>query len=151
MVSLAAYLVPQTFVLHASLPLTVSGKIDRRALARDADAAPLQWRDGDSLQAQLIDLWKQLLSIDRLDAEDNLFDRGARSLIVVRAVTELRRRGHVLSAVQVYEHPSVAAQAALLGMTSHTRDARAGAGEDTRGAAQRAAFARFGPRAGGSR
>ncbi len=151
MASLAAYLVPQTFVLHAALPLTASGKVDRRTLAREADASPLQWRADGSLQDQLIDLWKQLLSIDRLDAADNLFDHGARSLIVVRALTELRRRGHVLSAAQVYEHPSVAAQAALLDTTAGTRDVHARASADTRGAAQRAAFARFGPRVGGAR
>ena len=151
MVSLAAYLVPQTFVLHAALPLTASGKIDRRALAREADMLTLHWLDGASLQDQLLGLWKQLLALDQLDTEDNLFDRGARSLIVVRALTELRRRGHVLSAAQVYEHPSVAAQAVLLGAPSATRDGYVEPRADTRGSAQRAAFARFGPRAGGAR
>lgn len=142
--SLAAYLIPQTFVVHAALPLTASGKIDRRALARQAEAAPLRWRDGASLQDQLLDLWKQLLSLDQLDGADNLFDRGARSLIVVRALTELRRRGHVLSAAEVYEHPNVAAQAVLLGAPAAARDAQVDTSADRRGAAQRAAFARFG-------
>jgi amino acid adenylation domain-containing protein len=148
--ALAAYLVPQTFALHATLPLTASGKIDRRALAQAADAAPLRWRDGDGLQNQLMGMWKQLLSVSELDAADNLFDRGARSLIVVRALTELRKHGHVLSAAQIYEYPSIAAQAALLGAAPHARDARADLSERTRGAAQRAAFARFGPPAGGA-
>jgi len=112
--ALAGYLRPQAYVVHALLPQTPSGKIDRRALAR-RDAQPaLRWRDDAPLAEQLLDLWRQLLDADDLDAEANLFDHGARSLIVVRALTELRRRGIVLTAAQVYEHPSAAAQAALL-------------------------------------
>lgn len=147
--ALAAYLVPQEFVVHAALPLTASGKIDRRELVRQADAQALRWRDGAPLQEQLLDLWRQLLGVAALDAQENLFERGARSLLVVRALTELRRHGHVLSAAQVYEHPSVAAQAAALGAAP----AAPAAGEDVRerGERQRAAFARFGPRAGGAR
>ena len=94
-------------------------------------------------------MWQQLLGTDAFDADANLFDHGARSLLVVRALTELRRRGHVLSAVQVYEHPSVAAQAALLAVAPvAVRDAGA---ERERATSQRAAFARFGPGARGAR
>ena len=94
-------------------------------------------------------MWQQLLGTDAFDAQANLFDHGARSLLVVRALTELRRHGHVLSAVQVYEHPSVAAQATLLTVAPPpARDPRV---ERERASAQRAAFARFGPHAGGTR
>ena len=145
--TLAPWLVPRTFALHAALPLTASGKVDRRALARD-DGAALQWRDDAPLAGQLLELWRQLLDAPALAADANLFDHGARSLLVVRALTELRRHGVVLSAAQVYEHPSVAAQLAVLeGRT--TRDE--GAREAGRGAAQRAAFARFAPRTGDAR
>lgn len=147
--SLASYLVPHEFALHATLPLTPSGKIDRRALARQGEEAQLRWRDSDSLHNQLMALWEQLLGVAELDAGANLFDHGARSLTVVRALTELRRHGHVLSVAQVYEHSSVAAQVALLDAAPGARDS--GADEQARGAAQRAAFARFGPRGGGVR
>lgn len=147
--ALAAYLVPQEIVVHAALPLTASGKIDRRELARQAEAQALHWRAGASLQEQLLELWRQLLGAPALEAHENVFEHGARSLLVVRALTELRRHGHVLSAAQVYEHPSAAAQAAALGATPPV----AAANEDVRGRGerQRAALARFGPRGGGGR
>jgi len=145
--TLAPWLVPRTFAIHAALPLAASGKIDRRALARDADQA-LHWREGAPLAEQWLDLWRQLLDAPQLGADDNLFDHGARSLLVVRALTELRRHGHVLSVVQAYEYPSVAAQVALL-EGGAVRDE--GRREAERGVAQRAAFARFAPRAGGAR
>jgi len=146
---LAAHLVPQAYRMHAMLPQTASGKVDRRALAAADAQAPLHWLDGAPLQRQLLHMWQQLLGTDAFDADANLFDHGARSLLVVRALTELRRRGHVLSAVQVYEHPSVAAQAALLAAAPvAVRDAGA---ERERATSQRAAFARFGPGARGAR
>ncbi len=146
---LAPYLVPQEFVLHAALPLTASGKIDRGALVRDAAAAPLRWREELPLAARLADLWRQLLGADALAVDANVFEHGARSLLVVRLLTELRRRGLVLSAAQVYEHPSAAAQAALLEAAPPRTEVDAG--ERSRAAAQRAALARFGPRPGGAR
>ncbi|HEY6942484.1 non-ribosomal peptide synthetase, partial [Dokdonella sp.] len=144
--SLAHYLVPHAVEVHDALPLTASGKVDRRALAAAPVAEPLRWLEGASLPNQLLDLWKQLLGVDHLDVEANLFDHGARSLLVVRALTELRRHGYVLSVAQAYEHPTVAAQAAALSAAPAPATAD---GARARGVAQRAAFARFGPRAGG--
>lgn len=142
---LAAYLVPHAFVVLPALPLTASGKIDRRTLAGNGAQAPLVWPEAASLHEQLTALWQQLLGVATFDAHDNLFDLGARSLTVVRALTELRRRGfRTLSAVQIYEHPSVAKLTALLSGAS----AATAVVDDTqaRGDRQRAALARFGPR-----
>jgi len=146
---LAAYLVPQAFVVLPVLPLTASGKIDRRTLAQGGGNTVLVWPEGVSLEQQLTTLWQQLLGISKLDAQDNLFDLGARSLTVVRALTELRRRGfRTLSAVQIYEHPNVAKLAALL---TATEAAIQPDGAQARGDRQREALARFGPPPGGLR
>lgn len=147
--SLAAYLVPQAVLMHAALPLTASGKVDRRALAATSATEPLQWREDAPLVEQLRELWQHLLGVARLDVHANLFDHGARSLLVVAALTELRRHGHVLGAAQVYEHPTIAAQAAVLAAPA----AAAGGSEadPARAAARRAAFTRFGARSGGGR
>ncbi|HEV7490904.1 MAG TPA: non-ribosomal peptide synthetase, partial [Rhodanobacteraceae bacterium] len=147
---LAPYLVPRAFHVHAALPLTASGKIDRRALENGFANATLQWLEGAALAQQLLHLWKQLLGMDALDVDANLFENGARSLLVVRALTELRRHGHVLSAAQIYESPTICAQVALL-ETGTTKDAHSSVAERARGAAQRTAFARFGAHGGGQR
>ncbi|HEY8682597.1 MAG TPA: non-ribosomal peptide synthetase, partial [Rhodanobacter sp.] len=91
---LAPYLVPQSFILHAALPQTASGKIDRRALAEAVDPVAFAWIEDAPLDQQLLAMWQQLLGADELRADDNLFDFGARSLTVVHALTELRRHGY---------------------------------------------------------
>ena len=147
---LAAYLVPQRFVAWPLLPLTASGKIDRRVLAGEGAQAPLHWPEGVPLAQQLAALWQQLLGLAAIDPEANLFDLGARSLTVVRALTELRRRGYrTLSAAQIYEHPSVAKLAALLAAATAVASAPSVTpADEARGERQRAALARFGPRKG---
>jgi amino acid adenylation domain-containing protein len=142
--SLPAYMVPQEFAVHALLPLTASGKIDRRRLAHEDAQTAITWNERAPLAEQIASLWKQLLGVTQLGANANLFDHGARSLTVVQALTELRRRDHVLSVAQVYEHPTIAAQVALLGEPKTV----VAATDDGRGERQRAALSRF-ARAGG--
>jgi amino acid adenylation domain-containing protein len=142
--ALPAYMVPQEFAVHALLPLTASGKIDRRRLAHEEAQSAIGWNERAPLAEQVASLWKQLLGVTQLGASANLFDHGARSLTVVQALTELRRRGHVLSVAQVYEHPTIAAQIALLSEPK----AVVAATDDGRGERQRAALSRF-ARAGG--
>ena len=139
---LPPWMVPQRFVVHAALPQTATGKIDRRALACEEQEEHLPWYAHASLQQQLRALWAQLLDLAELDVDANLFDTGARSLTVVRALTELRRHGvRGLSAAQVYEHPTVAGQAALL--TAAPESTFAADAARLRGECQRGAFARF--------
>ena len=138
--TLAHYLEPQAYVLHAALPQTASGKVDRRALARHAGSA-LEWRAELPLIERVAGLWRQLLARDAIAPAANLFDLGASSLSVVHALAELRRHGHVLTVAQVYENPSVAALSALL--DGALSDAKPDANADLRGARQRAALARF--------
>ncbi|MBS0433237.1 MAG: non-ribosomal peptide synthetase [Proteobacteria bacterium] len=144
---LAEYLVPQQFVMHAALPLTDSGKIDRRALENSGTQIPLQWPESAPLEEQLRWLWQQLLDVPQLDLHTSVFDHGARSLTVIRALNELRQRGfRNISAVQIYEHPNVAAMAGLL--RGDTDGASAVGDAHVRGQNQRAALARFASRPG---
>ncbi len=143
---LASYLVPKSFVVHAALPLTASGKIDRFALAVREVEAPWIWPDGAPIQQQLAALWKHLLHLDDLDINANLFELGAASLTVVRALTELRRRGfRALTAALVFEHPSVVKQAALFDTPPASETASEARERSER---QRVALSRFDPRRG---
>lgn len=139
---LPAWMVPQEFVVHATLPQTATGKIDRRALAQEQQGAPIAWPADASLQQQLRALWTQLLERADLDDHANLFDHGARSLTVVRALTELRRHGFdAVNAAQIYEYPTIAGQAALL--SAAPQAATTGEAARNRGMQQREALARF--------
>ena len=141
---LAVHLLPHQFHVHVALPLTASGKVDRHVLARQNLDKPLTWVNDASLEEQMTAMWQQLLDVAPIAADDNVFDHGARSLTVIQALTQLRKHGHVLSAAQVYDTPSIAGMVRILG-TPRVAD-RTVAAARARGEQQRDALKRFGPR-----
>ncbi|RKH60419.1 non-ribosomal peptide synthetase [Corallococcus aberystwythensis] len=89
---LPAHMVPSAFVKLERLPLTPSGKVDRKALpspdmraGQDSYVAP---REGwESLVAEL---WAPLLGVPRVGAHDHFFELGGHSLLATRVVSRLR-------------------------------------------------------------
>ncbi|WP_186112797.1 type I polyketide synthase, partial [Burkholderia gladioli] len=93
---LPAELVPATIERRASLPLTASGKVDRRALGEAAaDAASSAARafeapQGD-LEAAVAALFAQVLEVPQVGRHDNFFECGGHSLRALRAISRIRK------------------------------------------------------------
>jgi natural product biosynthesis luciferase-like monooxygenase protein len=109
---LPAYMVPSRIVRLERMPLTPNGKIDRRALPapghRNAPAAGGGAEPDTDLEKTIADCWRQVLQIERVGVEDNFFDIGGHSLLVVqlhRLLTE-RLEGD-LSLVDLYRFPTI--------------------------------------------
>jgi len=116
---LPEYMVPVRFIMLEALPTTPSGKIDRRALPLPS-AAPVRSTDAADLPALCRALWQDLLGVATIDAHQNLFDLGARSLLVLRFVSQLKDAGVMhIGVADVYDRPTLA------GLTAARRDARA--------------------------
>ncbi|OEC33738.1 hypothetical protein A7D25_17265 [Pseudomonas sp. 21C1] len=115
-VRLPDYMLPSQFVRLDALPLSSSGKVERKALP-----APLQ-RDGHSggalsqpWQAQLAELWEELLGCGAVGSEDNFFALGGHSLLAARLVARIaERHGRRLPLRAVFERPQLGELAAYL-------------------------------------
>jgi acyl-coenzyme A synthetase/AMP-(fatty) acid ligase len=89
------YMIPQQFVALERLPLTPSGKIDRKALTLPAQAGEMA---GDQpktpAERYLADLWADLIgsSVSRIGANDNFFDVGGHSLLALQAISRIQAR-----------------------------------------------------------
>jgi len=110
---LPEYMVPSAFATLDALPLTVSGKVDRRALpALDRVRAELE----DAFVAPrtpteevLAKIWSQLLGIDQVGVTDNFFDIGGHSLLATQLVSRLRETFQVEVPLHYFfETPTVA-------------------------------------------
>lgn len=66
------------------------------------------------IEKLLVDIWSELLDID-VRAEENVFDIGAYSLLVVDVVARMREAGVQIRAMDVFDHPAPAELAAHLG------------------------------------
>jgi amino acid adenylation domain-containing protein/thioester reductase-like protein len=91
---LPPYMIPSHIVQVERMPLTPSGKIDRKALsrvstevAREEEYMPPR----DEIEAKVAAAWKKALKIEKLSVFDNLFEIGGNSLAAVQVVSELNR------------------------------------------------------------
>jgi amino acid adenylation domain-containing protein len=115
---LPAHLVPQAFVQLDALPLTVHGKLDRKALpepdasalARQAYEAPL-----GATEAAMAAIWAEVLGLEQVGRHDNFFELGGHSLLAVSLTARLRQAGLEADVRTLFGQPTVAALAATLG------------------------------------
>ena len=118
--SLPEYMIPSTFVSITAMPLTPNGKIDRKALPSPEAVTPSVTIGhiapiGD-LERQIADIWRDLLAIETVGRQDNIFDLGANSLLTMQANSRLSRiLGRPLPLVSMFRYPTVASLAAHLG------------------------------------
>lgn len=92
---LPEFMVPAAFVSLDALPLTPSGKIDRRALPAPAGAdAPTRGFAAPvgEMETTVAAIWKELLRVERVGRDDDFFELGGHSLIATRMVSRLRDR-----------------------------------------------------------
>jgi non-ribosomal peptide synthetase component F len=107
---LPAYMVPAAVVALEALPLTVNGKLDKRALPapeyQDVDhyRAP-----ADAAENILAGIYAQMLGVERVGVDDSFFDLGGNSLLAMRLVARVEAELGVEVAVQaVFDEPTVA-------------------------------------------
>jgi hypothetical protein len=92
---LPAYMVPAAFVFLDEFPLTPSGKVDRKALdrlesRRQADEDAYQ-PPRTPTEAFLAELWRELLSVERIGLRDNFFDLGGHSLLAMKVIARVEK------------------------------------------------------------
>ncbi len=110
---LPAYMIPAAFVMLEELPLTPSGKIDRRALpAPDASRPELaqQFVSPRTMTEELIaGIWTELLRVERAGVHDNFFELGGHSLLATQVIARMREMLNVeLPLRAFFEVPTVA-------------------------------------------
>ncbi|MBW5449441.1 hypothetical protein GE107_25860, partial [Cohnella sp. CFH 77786] len=121
---LPAYMIPEAFVQLESMPLTASGKADRKALPEPEEematgteyAAP-----ENGTEMKLAALWAELLQRERVGVHDNFFELGGHSLLLVRMHKRLEQEfGRLLSVTDLFAYPSVAKLAEYLDRHNRT-------------------------------
>jgi amino acid adenylation domain-containing protein/FkbM family methyltransferase len=117
--ALPAYMVPSTIAILDALPLTPSGKLDRRELpsleaAASASEAP-EAEPLTEMQARLGAIWTELLEHE-VGIDDNFFEVGGHSLLAIRLVARLRADvGVKLTLKALLDAPTIRELAARVG------------------------------------
>jgi amino acid adenylation domain-containing protein len=127
---LPEHMIPAEFVPLERMPLGANGKIDAAALPEPGRADPNgRHSASESLvgetQIKLGDIWRELLSLDRVGPSDNFFSAGGHSLRLVVLSARVQRAFGVTLPLRLYfEHPTIAGIAELIERRSNDVDAR---------------------------
>ena len=111
------YMLPVAFVMIEALPLTVNGKLDRKALPAP-EASAVITREYEPPQGEIetivAELWQELLHVPRVGRHDHFFELGGHSLLVVSMVERLRTQGLIGEVRAIFTASSLSEYAATL-------------------------------------
>ena len=106
------YMTPASFVALETLPLTLSGKVDRRALPAPEGGRLRPERTyvapRNGAEEALVHIWQEVLRLERVGIRDNFFELGGDSILSILVVTRARRAGLQLTPRQIFQHQTVA-------------------------------------------
>ena len=110
---LPEYMVPSAYVVLEALPLTPSGKVDRRALqAQDLlrpELAEPYTAPRSSVEEVVAGIWRSVLGVERVGVHDSFFELGGHSLLATQVVSRVRGALQVeLPLRKLFEEPTVA-------------------------------------------
>lgn len=114
---LPEYMVPGAIVVLDALPLTLNGKLDRRALpapvAEEGRTQAYEEPKGEVEQA-LAQIWREVLHVERVGRHDNFFDLGGSSISAIQLIGRANQAGIKVNLNSIFEERTVANLAAQL-------------------------------------
>jgi acyl carrier protein len=120
-------MVPSAFVTLDALPLTPSGKVDRRSLPDPAevaaDHAPDAVAPRTPIEEAVAAIWSRVLGVERVGVEDDFFVLGGHSLLAAQVVAQVRSDLAVeLPMHSLFTMPTVASLSAEIGRMMESAD-----------------------------
>ncbi|MDQ1355298.1 MAG: hypothetical protein QG657_5608, partial [Acidobacteriota bacterium] len=108
---LPGYMIPSHFVQLEKIPLTGSGKIDRRALSSlkvQAQAEVEFVMPRNEIEKKIANAWKEILELDKVGVNENFFDLGGTSLDIIRLNSKFKEIFHEEETiVQMFRYPTI--------------------------------------------
>jgi surfactin family lipopeptide synthetase C len=105
------YMVPGRFVFLEQLPLTPNGKVDRRGLKgleQPSGLGTTYVMPRSEVEKTIAAIWQQVLQVRQVGIEDNFFDLGGHSLLIVKVQSQLRSQLQVeVPLIDLFRHPTI--------------------------------------------
>ena len=116
---LPEYMIPSSFTLLESMPLTPSGKVDRKALPQADTSRPELEAEyvtpQTGAQQSVAAIWQEVLGLEQVGLYDNFFDLGGHSLLLAQVLAKLREVfRQEITMLDLFQHTTVDALASFL-------------------------------------
>ncbi|NQY62234.1 MAG: amino acid adenylation domain-containing protein [Alteromonadaceae bacterium] len=119
--SLPEYMIPTHFMTLDAMPLTVNGKLDKKALPApqfSREDLACEYEQAHNLTEKAISaVWSSLLLIenDLIGINDNFFALGGDSILAIQMTERLKKQGVKFSTSDVFKYPTISQLAANVG------------------------------------
>ena len=113
------YMVPWTFMVVDSMPLTATGKVDRLALpmpdgTRPAVETPYQ-APGSAIELQLAEIWSEVLALKQVGIHDDFLELGGDSLLAMQVISRVLGRFRVaVTQRELFDAATISEMATLI-------------------------------------
>jgi non-ribosomal peptide synthase protein (TIGR01720 family) len=105
-------MVPSIFVMLDRLPLTSSGKIDRKALPDPDQSRPelttQMVEPRDEVEQALAEIWASVLRLEKVGIYDSFFELGGDSILSIQVVSRATQKGLRVTPKQIFLHRTIA-------------------------------------------
>ena len=119
---LPSYMLPQTIEILSSLPLNRNGKVDRHALPAPAKSAIKAANFRTPTEQRVAAIWEEVLEADSVGPDDDFFDLGGHSLMIVRVLYQINASlGVSLGVPDLFQNPTVEQLADVIDRQQHSR------------------------------
>ncbi len=121
---LPEYMVPKAFIILDEIPVTANGKINKKGLpAPSSEFYQTQEyiEPSTSTEVALAIIWKEVLRFDSIGVNDNFFEIGGNSLLVIQLVSKIKNvLGYKVKVQEVFQFPTITGLASLIENTGES-------------------------------
>ncbi|HEU4904435.1 MAG TPA: non-ribosomal peptide synthetase, partial [Flavisolibacter sp.] len=117
---LPAFMLPAAIVRLDYLPLSASGKVDRKALPAPEEIRQVSGyvAPGNKVEQILVSIWQDVLDVENVGIMDNFFDLGGTSLQSLEIVAKATTSGIALTVENIFEYQTISGLSAQLNVPS---------------------------------
>ena len=113
------FMIPATFTILDTMPLTPNGKVDRKALPiGELDRSTIDSHfvaPRNATEETLANIWAQVIGIKRVGINDNFFELGGDSILGIQITSKANQMGLYLTPDQLFHYPTIAQLADVAG------------------------------------
>ncbi|MGO4953241.1 amino acid adenylation domain-containing protein [Paenibacillus sp. DRB1-1] len=119
-IKLPNYMIPSFYIQLEQMPLTLNGKLDRKALLAleeniHGGAEYVSPKPG--LETKLMDIWQDVLGVQQFSVLDSFFDLGGHSIHALTLMSRMERAGYHATLTDIYHYKTIRALADYLRST----------------------------------
>ncbi|MDY8047365.1 amino acid adenylation domain-containing protein [Paenibacillus polymyxa] len=122
-IKLPNYMIPSFYIQLEQMPLTLNGKLDRKALLAleeniHGGAEYVSPKPG--LETKLMDIWQDVLGVQQFSVLDSFFDLGGHSIHALTLMSRMERAGYHATLTDIYHYKTIRALADYLRSTQNS-------------------------------